>query len=78
MAKRKTTEQRIEEAQERIRQEQEALKLFQNERKEEKRTARNHRLCSRHGLIEGLLPDTITLTEELFKEFVEQHIANNQ
>ena len=34
-----------------------------------------NRLCKRMGLFEKLLPDTIPLTEEQFKTFVEQTIA---
>ena len=34
-----------------------------------------NRLCKRMGFIEKLLPDTIPLTEEQFKTFVEQTIA---
>ncbi len=36
---------------------------------------RTNRLCKRMGFIEKLLPDTIPLTEEQFKTFVEQTIA---
>ena len=36
---------------------------------------RTNRLCKRMGLFEKLLPDTIPLTEEQFKTFVEQTIA---
>jgi len=77
MATRKTVEQQIAEAQEKIKQEQNALKQLQNKQKEQERKARNHRLCKRHGLIESLLPDTATLTDEQFKTFLEQHIANS-
>ena len=76
MANRKTVEQKIAEAQAKIKQEQNALKQLQNQQKEQDRKARNHRLCKRHGLIESLLPDTATLTDEQFKMFLEQHIAN--
>ena len=77
MANRKTVEQQIAEAQAKIKQEQNSLKQLQNKQKEQDRKARNHRLCKRHGLIESLLPDTATLTDEQFKDFLEQHIANN-
>ena len=45
------------------------------EQKEQERKDRTNRLCKRMGLIEKLLPDTIPLTEEQFKTFVEQTIA---
>ena len=77
MANRKTVEQRIAESQEKIRQEQNALKQLQKQQGEQDRKARNHRLCKRHGLIESLLPDTAILTDEQFQIFLEQHIANS-
>ena len=45
------------------------------EQKEQERKDRTNRLCKRMGFIEKLLPDTIPLTEEQFKTFVEQTIA---
>lgn len=51
-----------------------AKRLIQ-EQKEQERKDRTNRLCKRMGLIEKLLPDTIPLTEEQFKTFVEQTIA---
>ena len=74
---RKTVAQQIEEAQAKIKQEQNALKLLLSKQKEQDRKARNHRLCKRHGLLEGLLPDTIQLTDDQFQSFLEQHIASN-
>jgi len=43
--------------------------------KEQERKDRTNRLCKRIGLFEKLLPDTITLTEEQFKTFLEQTAA---
>ena len=51
-----------------------AKRLIQ-EQKEQERKDRTNRLCKRMGFIEKLLPDTIPLTEEQFKTFVEQTIA---
>ena len=76
MAKRKTVEQQIAEAQKKIEQEQSALKKLQGKQKEQRDKARNHRLCKRHGLIESILPDTIELTDKQFEDFVRHHIAN--
>ena len=45
------------------------------EQKEQERKDRTNRLCKRMGFIEKPLPDTIPLTEEQFKTFVEQTIA---
>ena len=47
------------------------------EQKEQERKDRTNRLCKRMGFIEKLLPDTIPLTEEQFKTFVEQTIATD-
>ena len=73
----KTVAQRIAEAQAKIQQEQNNLKQLQAKQKEQDRKARNHRLCKRHGLIESLLPDIATLTDEQFQQFLKEHIANN-
>ena len=53
-----------------------AKRLIQ-EQKEQERKDRTNRLCKRMGFIEKLLPDTIPLTEEQFKTFVEQTIATD-
>ncbi|EOS65846.1 DUF3847 domain-containing protein [Oscillibacter sp. 1-3] len=47
------------------------------EQKEQERKDRTNRLCKRMGFIEKLLPDTIPLTEEQFKTFVEQTVATD-
>ncbi len=47
------------------------------EQKEQERKDRTNRLCKRMGLFEKLLPDTIPLTEEQFKTFLEQTIATD-
>ena len=46
-------------------------KLIQQQREQE-RKGRTRRLCKRAGLLESLLPDTITLTDEHFKTFLEK------
>jgi len=77
MANRKTVEQQIAEAQEKIKQEQNALKKLQKKQTEQNNKARNHRLCKRHGFLESILPDIIDLTDEQYQKFVKQHIANS-
>jgi len=77
MAKRKTVEQQIAEAMEKIKQEQNALKNLQTKQREINDKARTHRLCKRHGLLESILPDLIDLTDEQYQKFVKQHIAND-
>ncbi len=45
--------------------------LLQAERADE-RKARTKRLCRRMGLFESMMPDTVALTEEQFKTFLEK------
>jgi len=42
----------------------------------EERTARTRRLCSRHGLLEKMLPEIITITDEQYQAFLEKAVAN--
>jgi len=42
----------------------------------EERTARTRRLCSRHGLLEKMLPEIVTVTDEQFQAFLEKAVAN--
>ena len=41
------------------------------------RKARTKRLCQRMGLFESMLPDSISLTDEQFKAFLEKTTAND-
>ena len=52
-------------------------KQLENEQKQQERKARTRRLCSRAGLLESMLPETINLTDEQFKLFLEKTVANN-
>jgi hypothetical protein len=61
---------------EQIRQLDNKRKLLIQEEKEEARKARTHRICVRGGMIEGLLPDTIMLSDERFRTFIEKHVNN--
>ncbi|MEY8327597.1 DUF3847 domain-containing protein [Lachnospiraceae bacterium 54-11] len=45
------------------------------EQKAQERKDRTKRLCRRMGLFESLVPDTIPLTEEQFKTFLEKTVA---
>ena len=42
----------------------------------EERAARTRRLCSRHGLLESMLPEIIPITEEQYKAFLEKAVTN--
>jgi hypothetical protein len=68
---------------ERIASIEEQIALLKNQQKQlaqkhkaDERKARTRRLCSRMGLFESMLPDTIVLTDEQFKTFLERTVAN--
>ena len=50
-------------------------KLLQ-QHKEQERKDRTKRLCKRAGLLESMLPDTLKLTDEQFKNFLERTTGN--
>ena len=70
----KTKIEKIASIEEEIRQLENKKKRLIQEQKEQERKDRTNRLCKRMGFIEKLLPDTIPLTEEQFKTFVEQTV----
>ncbi len=53
-------------------------KLILQQHKAQERKDRTKRLCKRAGLLESLLPDTVTLTEEQFKAFLEQTVTTEE
>ena len=67
-----TIAKQIAKAKEDIKQHENALKLLNSKQKEQERKARNHRLCSRGGWLEGKLPEVITLTDEQYYSFLEK------
>jgi hypothetical protein len=73
----KTTMERIAEAQEKINRDENNLKLFLRQQKEEERKARTNRICKRGGLLESLLPGTSPLADEQFKAFLLKTTAND-
>ena len=70
----KTKIEKIASIDEEIRQLTNKKKRLIQEQKEQERKDRTNRLCKRMGLFEKLLPDTIPLTEEQFKAFLEQTV----
>jgi hypothetical protein len=78
MAKQTRFEMQIEATLNRIKNEQTRLKELGVEQRKADKKAREHRLCKRHGHIESILPDLITLTDEQVYEFTKKHIANRQ
>ena len=67
-----TIAEQIANAKEDIKQGENRLKLLNSKQKEQERKARNHRLCSRGGWLEGKLPEVITLTDEQYYSFLEK------
>ncbi len=58
---------------------EETMRQLENQRKqllqqykEQERKERTHRLCKRGGLLESIMPDTVTLTDEQFRTFLEK------
>ena len=77
MATNKTTAVKIAEQRAKMEQMENEIKRLLRLQKEEERKARTHRICERGGLLESLLPDTIALTHERFKTFLEKTTAND-
>lgn len=73
----KTRAERITNIEAEIQQLENQRKKLLQEQKLRERKARNNRLCKRAGLLEGLLPDTIVLTDEQFKTFLNKTVANS-
>lgn len=73
MAKTKT--EKITSIEEEIRQLENKRRQLVQEQKAQERKDRTKRLCRRMGLFESLLPDTIPLTEEQFKTFLEKTVT---
>ena len=73
----KTKAERIASIEEEIKQLANKRKTLAQKQKSDERKARTKRLCSRHGLFESMLPDTIPLSEEQFKMFLEKTVCND-
>ena len=71
----KTYDEKIAEAKKKIEQEQNYMKQLIQKQKVQERKDRTKRLCSRMGLFESMLPDTIPLTEEQFRIFLEKTVT---
>ena len=73
----KTKSERIDHIQEQIAQLENQRKRLIQQEKERERKDRTKRLCRRAGLLESLLPETITLTDEQFKTFLEKTVLSD-
>ena len=74
---RKPTAEKIADIQARIEELRNEEKKLLNDQKELDKKARTHRLCSRMGLFESLLPDTIPLTDEQFTNFLKRTVLSS-
>lgn len=71
----KTKAEKITSIEEEIRQLENRRRQLVQEQKAQERRDRTKRLCRRMGLFESLVPDSIPLTEEQFKTFLEKTVA---
>ena len=71
----KTRVEKIANYEEQIKQLEAQRKQLIQKEKEQERKDRTKRLCKRMGLFESLLPDTIPLSEEQFKTFLEKTVT---
>ena len=71
----KTRLEKIAGIEEEIRQLENRRRQLVQEQKAQERKDRTKRLCRRMGLFESLVPDSIPLTEEQFKTFLEKTVA---
>ena len=72
----KSRQDKINNYNERIAQLENQRRQEQQRLKADERKARTKRLCSRHGLLESMLPEIITITDEQYKSFLERAVAN--
>ena len=73
-----TRAEKIEGLKEEITQHQNQIKRLLQAQRAQDRKDRTRRLCERMGLFESMLPDTITLTADHFKAFLEKAILTEQ
>ena len=76
MAKTKT--EKITSIEEEIQQLENKRRQLLQEQKAQERKDRTRRLCRRMGLFESMFPDTIPLTDEQFKTFLEKTVTTEQ
>jgi len=77
MATKKTLNEQIELAQQEIRQRENRLKELLQKQKVQERKERTHRLCERGGYLESILPESVLLTAEQFKTFLDKTLLTD-
>jgi len=73
----KTKLEKIASIEEQIAQLESQKRQLRQKHKTEERKACERRQCKRAGLLESLLPETVSLTDEQFKTFLERTTAND-
>ena len=74
----KTRLEKIADYDEKIAQIKNLQKQERQKHNKEERAARTRRLCSRHGLLEKMLPEIITITDEQYQTFLEKAVLSDQ
>ena len=77
MLKTRTLADQIESAREEIRQRENRLKELVQKQKTQERNSRTRRLCERGGYLESILPNTIPLSLEQFKTFLNKTLKTD-
>ena len=72
----KTVDEKIESIKEEIEHLKNRQKRLRQQYNAQERKDRTKRLCRRMGLFESMLPETIPLTDDLFKSFLEKTILS--
>ena len=73
----KNRQDKIDKLEAQIAKQQNQIKLEKKKQNEEIRKAKTKRQVARHGFLESMLPDTISLTDEQYKTFLTKHVAND-
>ena len=73
----KTKLEKIASYDEQIEQIKKRQQLLRQQHNKQERKDRTKRLCSRHGLLEKMLPEIITVTDEQYQAFLEKAVTNN-
>ena len=73
----KTTNEKIMEAKAEKQKLQNRINILTQQQKKEERKARTKRLCERAGYMESILPDTIPLSDEQFKIFLNKTLLTS-
>ena len=73
----KTTVEKITSVEEQIKQLENRKKQLLQRQKTQERKTRDHRLCKRGAYLESILPDTISLTDEQFYQFINKTLKTD-